>query len=243
MTRTTTNRLTALILILEGLLIFAPMIILGGAIGWPDILGEPADVVLRIIFQEADATRIGYFAYLIYSILFFPAIVLVVRAAMSSNTSSSASRMAIGFAAASALARCIGIIRWLAAMPALAVAYNAPDASAESQQMIRITYETLNNYGGSIGEILGVSIFASLAVLMVAVVIFQNKGLPQWTGIFALISSIALMVPVLEILGVDPNALPGFILTLTVAVVQFWFLFVGLYLLFFGQREQATIAA
>lgn len=233
------NQFTALILIVEGLLIFAPTIILGAAINWPDSLNQPADVVLRAIYEEADAVRIGYFSYLIYSILFFPVIALSVRIAATNDQSNIYVRMAVGFGAISALARSIGIIRWLIAMPALAEIYNATGTSAQTQESIAITYEVLNNFGGSIGEILGVSMFASLAMLMVAIVIFQNKGLPQWTGYFALISVAALLVPALEIFGVDA----GIFLTLSVAVVQFWFLFVGVYLLFARRSEAQPLPA
>ena len=232
----TLNRTTAVILIIEGLLIFAPMLILGAAINWPDSLNEPADVVLRSIFVEADAVRLGYFSYLIYSVLFFPVIAFSVRVAAANDKSNLFVRMAMGFGAVSALARTIGIIRWLVAMPALAEAYNAPGVSAQTQESIAITYDMLNNFGGSIGEILGVSMFASFAMLMIAIVIFQNKGLPQWTGYFALGSVVALLVPALEIFGVDP----GIFLTLSVAVMQFWFLFVGVYLLFSAHRVKAT---
>lgn len=221
------NRTTAIILTIEGLLIFAPMFILGAAINWPDSLNEPAEIVLRSIFEQADAVRLGYFSYLIYSVLFFPVIAFSVRVAAADDKSDVFIRMALGFGAVSALARTIGIIRWLVAMPALAEAYNAPGVSAQTQESIAITYNMLNNFGGSIGEILGVSMFASLAMLMIAIVVFRNKGLPQWTGYFSLVSVVALLVPALEIFGVDP----GIFLTLSVGVMQFWFLSVGVYLL------------
>lgn len=231
----TLTRTTALLLIVEGLLIFVPMIILGAAINWPASLNEPADVVLRAIFVEADATRLGYFSYLIYSLLFFPVVVLSVRLAAASERADIFVRLALGFAVLSALARSIGIIRWLVAMPALAAAYNAPDASAQTRDAIIVSYMMLNNFGGAIGEILGVSMFAALAMLMLAVVIFQRRGLPQWTGYFALVSAAALLVPALEIFGIDP----GIFLTLSVAVLQFWFLFVGGYLLFARRPAEA----
>jgi hypothetical protein len=223
----TLNRTTAIFLIIEGLLIFAPTIILGAAINWPDSLNQSADVVLRSIYQEADAVRIGYFSYLIYSVLFFPVVALSVHVAAGDDKPNIFVHLAIGFGAVSALARTIGIIRWLVPMPALAEAYNAPGVSTTTQESIAITYDMLNNFGGAIGEILGVSMFAAFAMLMVAIVIFKNKGLPKWTGYFALVSFVSLLVPALEIFGVDP----GIFLTLSVAVVQFWFLFVGVYLL------------
>ena len=46
------SRLVGLFLLIEGLLIFVPMIILGQAINWPDILEEPASVVLPTIYEN-----------------------------------------------------------------------------------------------------------------------------------------------------------------------------------------------
>lgn len=220
-------RTTALLLIVEGLLIFVPTVILGATINWPASLDEPADVVLRAIFEQAEATRIGYLFYLIYSVLFFPVIVLSIRVAVGEKLQTTAARLAVGFAALSALARTIGIIRWLIAMPALAAAYNAGGIAAQTQETIAIVYAMLNDFGGSIGEILGVSVFASLAMVMLAVAIFEGKGLPRWSGIFAIITAAWLLIPALEIFAIDA----GIFLTLSVVVLQFWFLFVGIYLL------------
>ncbi len=234
------KRTTAIILIIEGLLIFAPTIILGAAINWPANLDAPASEVLVDIYNEADAVTLGYFSYLIYSILFFPVIALAVRvAAGDDDTPNLYVRLALGFAAVSALARSIGIIRWLAAMPALAETYNAADTSPATRDAILVSYDMLNNFGGAIGEILGVSMFASLAMLMLTVVIFQQRGLPLWTGYFGLVSVVMLLVPALEIFGIDP----GVFLTISVAVVQFWFLFVGGYLLFAGRRAEKLTPA
>ncbi|HRF94382.1 MAG TPA: DUF4386 family protein [Aggregatilineales bacterium] len=238
----TLSRTIAFILILEGLLMFAPTIILGMAIGWPGSLGDSADVMLHAIFAEADATRVGYLFYLLYSILFLPTIVLIVRMAGDKQTNTIFVQMAISFASLSTLARVIGIIRWLVAMPELAVTYNDATVSTMTKESIIVTYNMLNNFGGSIGEILGVSIFASLAIVMVAVIIFQNKGLPRWTGYFAISAAIALCLPILEIMGVNPAILPDFILIISVAVVQFWFLFLGAYL-FFRRTPSTALSA
>lgn len=233
MTNKSLYRTTALLLIVEGLLMFMPVIILGAAINWPASLDEPPGVMLRAIFEQADATRIGYLAYLIYSVLFFPVIVLSIRVAAGEKPQSTAARLAVGFAALSTLARTIGIIRWLIAMPALAAAYNAVGVVPQTQETITIVYTMLNDFGGSIGEILGVSVFAALALVMLAFVIFEGKGLPRWSGIFALITAACLLFPALEIFAIDA----GIFLTLSVLVLQLWFLFVGIHLLNSGRAS------
>ena len=56
--------------IVQGLLIFIPTFVLGAAINWPDSLDDPASVALPRLLENEGAVRAGYFAYLIYSILF-----------------------------------------------------------------------------------------------------------------------------------------------------------------------------
>ena len=60
------------VLIVESLLLFVPVVILGSAIDWPASLSRPADVVLPLIAARSGAVTAGYFSYLVYSILFFP---------------------------------------------------------------------------------------------------------------------------------------------------------------------------
>lgn len=68
----TLKRATGWLLILEGLLIYAPLVILGAAIGWPASLGEPASVNLPLMVSERPMVLFGYTVYLLYSVLFWP---------------------------------------------------------------------------------------------------------------------------------------------------------------------------
>ena len=61
-----------LLLIAEALLSFAPVAILGAAIGWPASLDKPAAEQLAAIAANADAVALGYGVYLLYSILVAP---------------------------------------------------------------------------------------------------------------------------------------------------------------------------
>jgi len=213
------------LLVIEGLLIFVPMTILGQAINWPDILEEPASIVLPTIFENASQTTIGYFSYLIYSILFFPVIALLAFYSSKERFLTPLLWLAAAFGALSAIARSIGIIRWLSVMPALSLQYNEGDQM--TKETIALVFDAVNVYGGSIGEDLGVSLFASLSVMMLAIHILKSHTLPRWTGWFGVIASLAIAVPSLAIfdINVDPFVIAS------VGVVQFWFLFLGIYLL------------
>jgi hypothetical protein len=217
--------------ILQGLLLFIPLTVLGGAINWPDSLGDPAATALPRLLENEGAVRAGYFFYLVYSILFVIAIALLAELILGKNAAL-LMRIIIAFAIISVLARSLGIIRWLAPMFDLANMWKG--ASTEDQKYaIAVTYETLNSYGGTIGEVLGVSIFASIAILLLSIGNIVKKSLPAWFSAFGLVSGIGLLWTATEIIGVEPGDTAIFLGT---TIVQVWFLVTGLWLLVRGRK-------
>lgn len=228
-------RWAGLVSIIQGLLLFIPLTVLGGAINWPDSLGDPAEIALPRLLENEGAVRAGYFAYLIYSILFVVSIALLSRVVLGKNTGL-LFRLIIAFAVISVLARSIGIIRWLAPMFDLADMWKAATSDQE-RFAISVTYETLNSYGGTIGEVLGVSIFASITILLLVIANIAGKSLPAWFSAFGLVSAIGLLWTATEIIGVDPGDTAIFLGT---TIVQVWFLVTGLWLLVRGQKVLAS---
>ena len=213
--------------LLFGALLFVPVIVLGAAIGWPASLDEPATVIMPLILDQQVAVQFGYLVYLAYSVLFFPAIALIGRVIGDSPTT----RLSTVFAAISTVARSIGIIRWLTVLPALAVAY-----AAEPTAAIAIAFDAINSYGGGIGELLGVSAFGALAIALTSVSIARSGTLPKWLAAFGFVAAIALMLPWLELLGIDLGA----ILSISVTVVQLWFFAMGFALMSLARRDRVA---
>lgn len=213
--------------ILQGLLLFVPLIVLGAAIEWPDSLSDPASLALPRLLENEGAVRVGYLAYLIYSILFAVTIALLSEMVFGKNAGLLI-RIIIAFAIASALARSIGIIRWLAPMFDLAEMWEKA-TQAEERFAISTTFETLNSYGGTIGEVLGVSIFASVAILLLSIGNIRERVLPTWFSALGVIAALGLLWTSTELLGIEPGAIAIFLGT---TVVQLWFLFIGIWLIF-----------
>lgn len=203
------HRSAAVVAIIFGLLMFVPAIVLGAAINWPASLSEPGSVMMPLLVQNAAAVQAGYLVYLVYSLLFLPAIVLLGRVAGDSWLV----RVAIAAAAVSALARAIGIVRWLTVLPELAAADGSPEL-----------FDAINSYGGAIGELLGVSLFGAAALALV--VIALRDALPRWVITFGLVAAAGLVLPWIEVFGVDL----GPIISVSVALLQFWFIAVGIVL-------------
>jgi len=84
------------------------------------------------------------------------------------------------FALLSALARAIGILRWLTVMPMLATGHAGAATDPAIRQQIEWLFRSLTAYGGGIGEVLGVSLLmaASMATLTIAGAL--RKSMPLW---------------------------------------------------------------
>ena len=214
----------------QGLLLLVPLIVLGAAVEWPASLSDPASLALPRLTDNEGAVRFGYAVYLVYSVLFAVTITMLARL-VELDLAKGVRRLIIGFAIASAVARSLGIVRWLAPMPELADAYSTADDS--QRYTIERLYDAINSYGGTIGEALGVGLFAAIAIGLLAVGLLRSSTIPRWIGVWAVISAVALAVGVVEFFDVDPGPL----LTVTVTVVQFWFLATGIWLLTRGSRR------
>ena len=214
------RRQAAIFLIIEFLLIFAPLIILGTAINWPASLDEPASVNLPLILEQYMAMMTGYAIYLVYSLLFWPMAYLTGRAIVIGDTTKPLFRVASGFAALSVLARALGIVRWLFAMPVLARLYTSPAASDNFKESISMVYEMLNAYAGGIGELLGVSLFASIWLVLISILLIRSAQWPGWLGYFGLIVAAALLSNLLEVVGIDMGAM----ISISETLQHFWML-------------------
>lgn len=216
---------TGILSILQGLLIFVPTFVLGAAINWPDSLDYPASQLLPELIEQEGAVRFGYIAYLIYSILFVVSMFMLTK--LSAGKAMAAMfGIILAFAVASTTARSIGIVRWLVPMPQLAESWNSA-ATDQERYAISVTYDSLNLFGGTVGEVLGVSIFAALSLLAISIA-FLRDGLPKWIGIFGLVSVAALLATTTELMGFEPDT---FVLVFGTTAIQLWFLAVGLWLL------------
>jgi hypothetical protein len=229
-------RYTAFVLLLiEFLLIFAPLIILGGAINWPASLDEPASVNLPLILAEAGAVKLGYFLYLVYSVLIIPVALVISRIVGGTQRQNTLLQIANGFAVGSVVLRVLGIIRWLIPMPLLAEVYTDPATTAATREAVAIMYDMLNAYAGSIGEVLGVGLFAALWVAATSIAILRDGTVPRWVGGYGLLTAVALMAGLLEMVNIDAGAL----LTVNVTMLHFWWLAIALIVLFRPQWVRA----
>jgi Domain of unknown function (DUF4386) len=219
------NARTAIIYIATALLSFAPLMILGSAIGWPASLGKPAAEQLAAIARAPQAVATGYGVYLLYSILVLPVMVLATRRIFGSMASAGA-LLVVGFAALSVLARSIGILRWLTVMPALAQQHAVADAATRGT--IELVFQAVTLWGGGIGELLGVSLFMGLSLSLAMLAAWRLGSLPRWLSLLGLLAAALLLGMFLPAVGVAvkvPVAAAVTMLSVWMLAMGLWFWF------------------
>lgn len=197
----TYHRTAGYLAIVHALMFFIPLAVLGTAVGWPANLDLPASHNLPLLLQKWSAVQWGYSVYLLYSILFFPTILLIARALAGHDDLPVLLKLAVGFALISTLARCLGIIRWLSVIPELAKQYASADAGM--QMNIALVYGAFNAYAGRVGEVLGVFLFAAVCVWLLAFSMWRDAHVPRWLSAMGFVTALGLSTLALELFGVD----------------------------------------
>jgi len=199
-------RWTILLLVLEPVLMYAAFFVLNSSIDWPASLDEPASVNLPLITQERGAVVLGYGAYLAYSLLILPLSVMLYFA-LKGRGASPLLAVAAAAGVVSALARALGIVRWLFLMPSLAEIYLDPDAGEATRATIEVAYTAFNEYAGGVGELLGVALTGALWVGLTSVALLRSGRFPNWLGLLGLLAAGLLLPGLLSVVGLDVGSL------------------------------------
>jgi hypothetical protein len=213
-----------LLLFADALLAFAPVAILGAAIGWPASLRLPAADQLAAIAAHPTAVALGYGVYLLYSILIAPVMIGLASRTFGGLNHPLATTVAV-FGALSALARSIGILRWLTVMPVLAAAHAGAGADPALRNQIEWLFRGLTLYGGGIGEVLGVSLLMAASVGTLALAALVRGGMPRWLaglGLGAALLLAGLALPVLR----GPDIVP---VAAAVSLLSVWMIAAGVW--------------
>jgi hypothetical protein len=171
---------------------------------WPDVLREPADVVLPEFAAGGASLVWTWFAVAwTYAVLAIPILLLPTALARRGDA---ALRVATYLGAASVLLALIGFLRWVFVVPALADSYMSGDENIRSA--VAAAWTAQHQYGGALlGEHLGQLLAIGWSVT-VSVIFLRSHVMPAWTGWFGLLASALYFVNQGDILATAVSGFP-----------------------------------
>ncbi|MGX9901509.1 DUF4386 domain-containing protein [Arthrobacter sp. SA17] len=170
---------------------------------WPDVLREPADVVLPAFAAGGPALVWSWFAAAwTYGILTIPILLLPAVLGLRGNPGM---KVATYAGAASVLFSLIGFLRWVFVVPALADAYMTGDG--QTRAAVAAAWTAQHQFGGALlGEHLGQLLVIAWSAAL-SIMILHTRILPRWLGAAGLTVSAVYLLNHGDILA---TALPGF---------------------------------
>ena len=176
---------------------------LSATFNWPDVLREPADVVLPAYVAGGTGLVWTWLATAwTYAILAVPILLLPT---VLGRRGDPALRVATAVGATSVLLSLIGFLRWVFVVPPLAHSYVTGDPV--TQAAVNAAWTAQHQYGGALlGEHLG-QLLAIAWSISLSVIILRSGVLPRWLGVTGLVVSALYLSNQGDILA---TAVPGF---------------------------------
>ena len=177
--------------------------VLSSTFNWPDILREPASVVLPAFDSGGTSLVWTWFATAwTYGLLVVPILLLP---AVLGRREDPALRVATFVGAASVLLSLIGFLRWVFVVPPLASSYVGGDAT--TQAAADAAWTAQHQFGGALlGEHLGQLLAIGWSITL-SVIILRSRILPRWLGATGLAASALYLLNQGDVLA---TAVPGF---------------------------------
>jgi hypothetical protein len=198
-----TRRITGALFIVGTAAFGVAATVLSMTFDWPDILRQPANVVLPAFAAGGPSLVWTWFAVAwTYAILTVP--ILLLPAALD-RRGDAALRAATYVGATSVVLSLIGFLRWVFVVPPLADSYVAGDAATRTA--VAVAWTAQHQYGGALlGEHLGQLLVIGWSIT-VSIIILRTGVLPRWAGWVGLLAGAMYLVNQGDILA---TALPGF---------------------------------
>jgi Domain of unknown function (DUF4386) len=197
------RRTTGGLLVVSAIAFAGAATMLSATFDWPDILREPAAVVLSVFVDGGPGLIWTWFATAwTYALLAIP--ILLLPAALG-RTGDPALRVATQVGAASVLLSLIGFLRWVFVVPPLARAY--VDGDATTRAAAEAAWVSQHQFGGALlGEHLGQLLAIGWSVAL-SVIIIRSRVLARPLGIIGLVVSALYLLNQGDVLA---TAIPGF---------------------------------
>jgi hypothetical protein len=202
-TRTALVRVTGASFVVGAVAFAAAATALSASFDWPDVLREPADVVLpAFVAGGSGLVWIWFTTAWTYAVLAVP--ILLLPAALG-RRDDPVLRAATYVGATSVVLSVVGFLRWVFGVPPLAGSYVAGDDTTRAA--VEAAWTAQHQFGGALlGEHMG-QLLAIAWSITVSVVVLRTRVLPRWVGVTGLAVSAVYLLNQGDVLA---TAVPGF---------------------------------
>lgn len=199
MSYTIHQRMTGVLLILGALLVNIPYTLLIVNFNYPDILREPAGVVLTQFQQGGTGLIFTWLGFAWAGLPLFFAIALLQPLLARPGTPYLWSGTVAGLIGA--ITQMIGLLRWPFVVPVLAGLYTDPTSSAGTKEAVTIVFQAIHQYGGVvIGEHIGQS-FTILWMVIVSLALLRSPLVKPWLAWFGWLAALVYATAQTELLA------------------------------------------
>lgn len=220
-----------------------PFAILGSMFDYPDILRQPAAIVLERFHTGGAGLVLTWYAFMLSAVLMVP-----VAAALTAQLRDIANfptlrAIAIASGTAAGILQAIGLSRWVFVVPALSRVQADHAATEAARAQAQASFDLLNSWGGvAIGEHLG-QIFTVLFVASLAIAQLASASrLAISAGIAGLLAALLIAVGLGEGIALATDSDPGLLGLFTVVgylAFTLWLILTGSGLLRGASRAAA----
>ena len=217
---------TGVLLIVTPILFMVALTLLQINFEYPDILRQPATVVMQKFVAGGSGLIANWYAMVISAFLFIPIAILLhpFLAKKDSNF------MQVGtiFGITAGIVEMLGFIRWPFLVPSLAQTYLDPISSEATRAAVAVTFSAFNQYAGvGIGEHLGY-LFTALWTILIGIAMMKTPHFRGWLGWVGIFSAVGILFGLLEPAGLP---LAGLINAFAYIVWAVWMVIVGIFVL------------
>lgn len=225
-------KVSAISFILLGLYINVPFSILAVIFDYPDILREPAGVVLTRFHEGGSSLIFVWFLFVI------AAVGLVFVAILQRKTLfdiGDRMRQAIStFGVLAGTFQALGLIRWVFAVPVLAELFTSETSGDAERAAAIVVFKTLHQYAGvAIGEHLG-QLFTAFWLIAFSSALVRSERYSSLLGSVGIIIGAMLLIGLMEgfstVIPFEPGPVAMFT-PLAFILLSVWMIVVGIYLL------------
>jgi hypothetical protein len=202
-TCTALRRATGILFVAGALAFAAAATVLSSTFDWPDILREPAGVVLPAFLAGGSRLVWTWFATAWTNAIL--AVPILLLPAVLGRRDDPVLRAATWVGAASVLLSVVGFLRWVFVVPPLARSYVTGDEVTRAG--VEAAWTAQHQFGGALlGEHLGQLLAIGWSIVL-SIVILRARMLPNWLGASGLVVSGLYLLNQGDVLAA---AVPGF---------------------------------